>query len=194
MTVLSGWSELRGAIGQLIASIEPYDRIEVDHQREALAWVHSGQPLFRTDPPDRPSPHLVSYFPVCATETRSVLLAHHRKADLWLPPGGHVEPGEHPQSTVVREAAEELGLVARFLAPGPLFVTVTPTRGPASHVDISLWYVLSERRDAVLEPDPGEFRAVRWFDVDGTDWSEGYDPHFGRFAAKLRSRLGSEPA
>jgi 8-oxo-dGTP diphosphatase len=189
LTVLSGPAGLRGSIGQLIADIDPYDEVEADHRRQALAWVHSGQPLFRTDPPDRPNPHLVSYFPVCAPGHRSVLLAHHRKADLWLPPGGHVEPGEHPQSTVVREAAEELGLVARFHAPGPMFVTVTPTRGPASHVDVSLWYVLTGHPDAALAPDPGEFHAVRWFGLDDTDWSHGYDPHFARFAAKLGSTL-----
>jgi 8-oxo-dGTP diphosphatase len=181
---------LRAAIHDLIAAIEPYDELERAHRETALAWVQSGQPLFRTDPPDRPSPHLVSYFPVCDPVTRSVLLAHHRKADLWLPPGGHVEPDEHPQWTVSREATEELGLVARFHAPAPVFITVTPTRGPASHVDVSLWYVLVSRRDAALEPDPGEFHAVRWFDLDATDWAQGYDPHFARFAAKLRTTLG----
>jgi 8-oxo-dGTP pyrophosphatase MutT (NUDIX family) len=189
LTVPCGHTATRADIAELITSIEPYDGIEADHRREALAWVHSGQPLFRTDPPDRPSPHLVSYFPVCAPEARSVLLAHHRKAGLWLPPGGHVEPGEHPQSTVRREAAEELGLAARFLSPDPLFITVTATRGPASHVDISLWYVLTGHPDAGLVPDPGEFHAVRWFGLDGTDWSQDYDPHFARFAAKLRSML-----
>jgi hypothetical protein len=58
LTVPCGQTATRAVIGELIASIEPYDRIEAGHQREALAWVHSGQPLFRTDPPD---PHFARF-------------------------------------------------------------------------------------------------------------------------------------
>lgn len=31
---------------------------------------------------------------------------------MWLPPGGHVEPGEDPWQTVVRECREELHIDA----------------------------------------------------------------------------------
>ncbi|MEE3919135.1 NUDIX domain-containing protein [Micromonospora sp. BRA006-A] len=31
---------------------------------------------------------------------------------MWLPSGGHVEPGEHPADTVRRELREELGVAA----------------------------------------------------------------------------------
>jgi 8-oxo-dGTP pyrophosphatase MutT (NUDIX family) len=39
-----------------------------------------------------------------------VLLVDHKNARLWLPTGGHVEEGEDPRATVVRELKEELGL------------------------------------------------------------------------------------
>ncbi|MEV4702232.1 NUDIX domain-containing protein [Actinoplanes sp. NPDC049316] len=42
--------------------------------------------------------------------TGDVLLVDHRNARLWLPPGGHVEPGEAPAVTAGRELAEELGV------------------------------------------------------------------------------------
>lgn len=40
----------------------------------------------------------------------SVLLHRHRKLRLWLPPGGHVEPGELPDEAAVREVLEETGV------------------------------------------------------------------------------------
>lgn len=39
-----------------------------------------------------------------------VLLGHHMKVNKWVPPGGHVDPGETPCETAVREAKEESGL------------------------------------------------------------------------------------
>jgi 8-oxo-dGTP pyrophosphatase MutT (NUDIX family) len=70
-----------------------------EHEADALAWLKSTDDL-----PAR------------------------RKAELWLPTGGHVEVGEDPAETVRREAEEELGVAALLADPGarPLFLTVSP--------------------------------------------------------------------
>jgi 8-oxo-dGTP pyrophosphatase MutT (NUDIX family) len=39
-----------------------------------------------------------------------VLLHHHRKLGMWLPPGGHIEQDELPDEAAVREVWEETGL------------------------------------------------------------------------------------
>ena len=39
-----------------------------------------------------------------------VLLHRHAKLGLWLPPGGHIEPGELPDEAAVREVMEEAGI------------------------------------------------------------------------------------
>lgn len=39
-----------------------------------------------------------------------VLLHFHRKLGMWLPPGGHIEPGELPDEAAVREVREETGI------------------------------------------------------------------------------------
>jgi 8-oxo-dGTP diphosphatase len=40
---------------------------------------------------------------------KKVLLIHHKKLNLWMCPGGHVEPSEDPVEAVVREVLEETG-------------------------------------------------------------------------------------
>jgi len=39
-----------------------------------------------------------------------ILLHMHKKLNMWLPPGGHIELDEDPNEAVVREAKEETGL------------------------------------------------------------------------------------
>lgn len=39
-----------------------------------------------------------------------VLLHHHRKLDMWLPPGGHIEKDELPDDAALREVWEETGV------------------------------------------------------------------------------------
>lgn len=41
---------------------------------------------------------------------RRVLLLRHPTLDLWLPPGGHIDPHELPDEAAVREVEEETGL------------------------------------------------------------------------------------
>jgi 8-oxo-dGTP diphosphatase len=192
-----GNGDVRELVSDLVAAVRPFDQREAADQADILEWVASGQPLFRTVPPDTPPKHLIVYFVPVDAANRCVLLGDHRKSGLWLPPGGHVEDGEDPRQAVIREMREELGVPAEFADDKPLFLTVTPTNGPESHLDVSLWFVVRVARKAQLNPDPREFKDVRWFDVDERrDWPTGqYDPEMRRFAAKLTAALrprGSE--
>ena len=44
-----------------------------------------------------------------------VLLLWHRKLQMWLPPGGHIEPNELPDDAAVREVAEEAGIAVQLV-------------------------------------------------------------------------------
>lgn len=48
-------------------------------------------------------------------EKNSILLHLHPKINLWLPPGGHVEPNEDPIETVKREVFEETGFRIKII-------------------------------------------------------------------------------
>jgi 8-oxo-dGTP diphosphatase len=155
--------ELRAVISDLVAGVRPLDKREAIDQAGILGWIASGQPVFRTIPPAMPPRHLVSYFALVDSASRTVLLGNHVKSGLWLPSGGHVEDDEDARATVNREALEELGIHASFhnrLGAGRPFLTVTPTVGENSHEDVSLWFVLDCDRDADLDPNPREYRGA----------------------------------
>ncbi len=99
-----------------------------------------------------------------------VVLMKHRRLGLWLPPGGHVEPGETPDETAVREVREEAGISVELVGergPGtgvtpltrPLGIQLEPI-GPG-HEHIDLIYLASVKGDPRLSSE----RAVQ-----GLDW------------------------
>ena len=79
------------------------------------------------------------------------LLHWHKKVQLWLPPGGHIEPDEDPIEAVVREVWEETGIAAEVVPhvalmpfseprqlPPPLGIIVADVpQGPHQHIDMS---------------------------------------------------------
>lgn len=173
----------------LLYSLVPFDAMEKKHIQETLKWIQSGAPLYRIKKPDIPPKHLVSYFVVWDEEAQKILLVDHKKAQLWLPSGGHVEEGEHPRTTVERECLEELCIKAEFWTENPIFLTVTPTVGlTAGHIDVSLWYVLKGDSSYKLQFDIKEFKAVYWFRLEEIPFEKS-DPHMKRFINKLKMFL-----
>ena len=103
----------------------------------------------------------------------AVLLHWHRRLQRWLPPGGHIDPGELPDEAAVRETREETGLAVELLdapggAPAPGAAFETPLESPRrltqplgiqlediapGHQHIDLIYVA---QPAALDPPSGE--------------------------------------
>jgi 8-oxo-dGTP diphosphatase len=170
-------------IREEVELIDPLDDLERQSKDDVLAWIDSGVEICRLKKPDIPPKHLVSYFAL--VDGDHILLVDHINAGLWLPTGGHVEPGEHPRTTALREAKEELFIDGRFLVDGPVFLTVTETVGKtAGHTDVSIWYLLRGDRSVTPLFDASEFNAVRWFHMDEVPL-ERSDRHMGRFLEKV---------
>lgn len=174
-------------VAALVEHIPVLDTVSAEHHARALEWLASTDDVFRREPPATPAPHLVGYVAVVDPASRLLLLVDHRRSGLWLPAGGHVEPGEDPADTVRREVREELGLEADFLLPRPVLLTWTSTTGPDSHVDVSLWYVLRADPAAPLTWDGRELRGVRWWTPHevATAAAGATEPHLQRFVRAL---------
>lgn len=174
---------MRTEIREEVELIAPLDELERATKSDVLCWIDSGTDICRIEKPDVPPKHLVSYFAVVDGEY--ILLVDHINAELWLPTGGHVEPGEHPRDTVLREAKEELSIDGEFLHDNPVFLTITETVGKtAGHTDVSLWYALRGNRNRDIQFDEAEFRAVGWFHRDDVPLDRS-DVHMERFLKKL---------
>lgn len=182
-STVASTEDVRSRIRAEIAAIQPLDSLEREHISDALAWIDSSAELCRREKPATPPRHLVSYFVL--VDGDHLLLVDHKNAGLWLPSGGHVEPGEHPRMTVIRELHEELRIVPSESVGAPLMITCTATVGlTAGHTDVSLWYALRADRHQSLHFDRHEFNAVRWFEFSAAPF-ERSDPHLRRFLRKL---------
>jgi len=177
-------------VHDLVRDIDPGDVLEAQHRADTLRWLEATDDVFRRVKPATPVRHLVSYVAVLDPADGSSLLVDHINAGLWLPPGGHVESGEHPVETAGREAGEELGIEPVFAdAPArPSFLTVTRTVGiDWGHVDVSLWFLLTGNRDMPIQIDHSEFTQARWWtpaEALAAD-PRRFDPHYLRFVAKV---------
>jgi len=103
----------------------------------------------------------VSGFVVDADRT---LLHWHRKLQIWLPPGGHVDPDEDPVQAVLREVREETGIDGEIVPhaalpaftnipqiPPPVAIIVADVpEPPHQHIDMSY----------VVRPRPGSVRGT----------------------------------
>ena len=108
--------------------------------------------------------HFCVFFLPFNPETQEIFIGYHKKANLWLSPGGHIENGELILNTVVREFGEELGLeITADSINEPLILTITEIDNPPhvcrEHYDI--WYVIPTDGKG-FNVDYREFHEIRW--------------------------------
>jgi len=96
---------------------------------------------------------------------RGVLLHRHKRLNMWLQPGGHIEAGETPAQAAAREAHEETGLPIRHPRSGPWLVHLDVHPGLRIHTHFDVRYLVNAPDD---DPSPaeGESQDAAWFEWD----------------------------
>lgn len=108
---------------------------------------------------------------------KKVLLLQSRKHQLWMPPGGHVEPNENPFEAVLREVSEETGIDAspyfpevsrydkdRVGVPLPARMTeIHLTHGGVEHYHIDCLYLMKVSTELPTKHDEVESLDIGWF-------------------------------
>lgn len=59
--------------------------------------------------------HFVASGLVINHENTKMLMIYHKKLDIWVIPGGHLEPNEYPAEGALREIFEETGIKANVI-------------------------------------------------------------------------------
>jgi ADP-ribose pyrophosphatase YjhB (NUDIX family) len=108
-----------------------------------------------------------------------ILLLKHKKLNGWIPPGGHIELNEDPETSLWRELAEETGLQQADLTlistakntvdspsnkklPLPFNFNVYTYTGESDHKHIDLSYLLASNTDQIQQ-NPEESNGLKWF-------------------------------
>jgi len=84
----------------------------------------------------------------------------------WQLPKGHVEPGEAPPETAVREVREETGVRARVLAPLPSIDYTYDVEGRVRIHKRVDYYLMAYLDGSERDSDPREVMTARWYPWD----------------------------
>ena len=132
-------------------------------KRSFLAKISEGS--FTKEENDKS--HFGVYFLPYNPETKEVFIVHHRKANLWIAPGGHVDRGENLFQTLNREIGEEIGVNNFFHEPQkPFLLTTTPIDNDvqACKMHYDVWYLMPTDGSG-FKVDMREFYDARWLSI-----------------------------
>lgn len=115
-----------------------------------------------------------------------VYLGHHKKANDWIPPGGHLEPGESLTAACLREMQEELNTVITPAQVEPWNLTIKPINRPdagcLAHYDV--WHLVHLPVTNFVF-DPREYYDARWFPLAKAPAQIKKNPDFATTLSRL---------
>ncbi len=108
-----------------------------------------------------------------------VLMIHHKKMGMWLPPGGHTNENELPTECAIREAKEEAGVDIEIIGQEehhdrvkvmlhPKIVQLEDIEPGHQHIDLIYFGKLKDKMQEIRNDDKG-VNEVRWFSREELD-------------------------
>lgn len=181
----AGSVQRRARLLRLLTEYEPTEPDEQTYRRRMLDLA-----VVAHDPFDRaeyqPGHFTASAFVLHPAGTQ-LLLIHHARLDMWIQPGGHVDPSDpDPAAAAIREVGEEAGLdEVRLITDGILDIDIHPYPAGADlpehlHFDIRFGLV---SESAALDANH-EVHDARWVAPEALQ-DLGVDRSILRPAAKL---------
>jgi 8-oxo-dGTP pyrophosphatase MutT (NUDIX family) len=149
-----------------LRAYEPSDPLEKSHrQRMVKLLTDATEPFSR----DHFTPGHVTAGCFIVDAGGRLLLHHHRRLNLWLHMGGHVEGEESAAAAALREAFEESGL--RDLDPlGGIFDVdvhrIPAGRGEPDHDHFDVRYLVRASDPDAITIDRGESNELAWIPLD----------------------------
>lgn len=165
----------------LLAVITPKITDAIDYER-FVNRIKQGNLLRQMNPVS----HCCAMFVVYDSKEKKVFAVNHRKAGMWLFPGGHIEANELPNENVVREIKEELGLdVTLAQVQGPFGMQIIDIENPkvACKEHYDCFYVL-EKPDQEMIVDERESSDSGWFTIPEV-LEKIVDPYYKRSVEKF---------
>lgn len=99
-----------------------------------------------------------------------LLLVRHRKLNLWLAPGGHLDYGELPHLGAEREVYEETGVKVQAYDPNALLESITSTYIPSPIISNVHWVCEENYQKRLRDGDAYQRDA---------QWQKGCEQHVG---------------
>ncbi len=144
---------------------------------ESFTHQLQSQPLRTRD--EGISDHFCSMIAPVHTLSRSIFLTDHIKGKTWMVPGGHIDKGENPKETALRECREEIQYECKEDECTLFNVSISPInsepRGCITHFDF--WYIVEMTEKIDLHFDKREFSDAGWYSYDEAKMKITYPPY-----------------
>jgi len=167
-----------------IGNIQPLDLQESEDITTTLEWLRTAQFIHK---PENMNCHLGVLFMLLSRDRKQTFLVNHKKAQLWIPPGGHVDVGLTLKQAVELEMLEELNKKPKFINTKPFFLTRTLTTGLNSgHIDVTSWFLLEGSQHSIYKLQSKEADEGRWFELNNID-HEPSNAYLARAIRKIQT-------
>jgi len=147
----------------LLASHEPVD----DRERESIKTFLQLAPNLSAPFDEHSDPTHITASAIVVGD-RGVVLHLHKRLNMWLQPGGHIDANELIQDAAMREAREETGLELQHfgqVGDTPKFIHLDVHPGPRGHTHLDVRFLLWATNEN-FAPAAGESQQVKWFSYE----------------------------